>query len=208
MTANSLNTFKAPAGTTLAANTTYWVTIGEGITSFKVQVWTTDGNDEAGEPGWTIGNRGLWRIEETDSWSSDAFPLLITIKGTISTDATLSGLVLEGADGGETITLSPAFAANQYTYRAAVVNNVDEITIAPTVNHSNAEYEIEDGGGNALTDADLNETGFQVALSEGTNTLTVDGDGAERRHANLHGHRGTAYRRHLGQQHASRLDRL
>ena len=173
LTANSLNTFKAPAGTTLAANTTYWVTIGEGITSFKVQVWTTDGNDEAGEPGWTIGNRGLWRIEETDSWSSDAFPLLITIKGTISTDATLSGLVLEGADGGETITLSPAFAANQYTYRAAVVNNVDEITIAPTVNHSNAEYEIEDGGGNALTDADLNETGFQVALSEGTNTLTV-----------------------------------
>ena len=171
--ANSLNTFTAPDGTKLAANTTYWLTVGEGITSRKAEVSATEGNDETGEPGWTIGNGYLFRIEETDSWSTRTFSMLITIKGTISTDATLSGLVLEGADGGETITLSPAFAANQYTYRAAVVNNVDEITIAPTVNHSNAEYEIEDGGGNALTDADLNETGFQVALSEGTNTLTV-----------------------------------
>ena len=171
--ANSLNTFTAPDGTKLAANTTYWLTVGEGITSRKAEVSATEGNDETGEPGWTISNRYLFRIAETGSWSTTTFSLLITIKGTISTDATLSGLVLEGADGGETITLSPAFAANQYTYRAAVVNDVDEITITPTVNHSNAEYEIEDGGGNALTDADLNETGFQVALSEGTNTLTV-----------------------------------
>ena len=174
LTPVSLNTFTAPAGTKLAANTTYWLTVGEGITSNRAQVSANDGNDETGEPGWTIGDGRLQRRLETDGWSTTTFSLLITIKGTtLSNDVTLSDLVLEGADGGETITLSPAFAANQYTYRAAVVNSVDEITIAPTVNHSNAEYEIEDGGGNALTDTDLNETGFQVALSEGTNTLTV-----------------------------------
>ena len=174
LTPVSLNTFTAPAGTKLAANTTYWLTVGEGITSNRAQVSANDGNDETGEPGWTIGNDRLQRNDEADSWSTTTISLLITIKGTtLSNDVTLSDLVLEGADGGETITLSPAFAANQYTYMAAVVNSVDEITIAPTVNHSNAEYEIEDGGGNALTDTDLNETGFQVALSEGTNTLTV-----------------------------------
>ena len=174
LTANSLNTFTAPAGTKLAANTTYWLTMNEGISSNRVQVAATEGNDETGEPGLTIGDGRLWRTDETDSWSTETFSLLTTIKGTtLSTDVTLSDLVLEGADSGETITLSPAFAANQYTYRAGTVNSVDEITIAPTVNHSNAEYQIGDVGGNALTDADLNETGFQFALSEGTNTLTV-----------------------------------
>ena len=57
-------------------------------------------------------------LSETDSWSESTSSLLIRIKGTISTDATLSGLTLEGADGGEAITLSLPFATGKYTYTA------------------------------------------------------------------------------------------
>ena len=90
-----------------------------------------------------------------------------------STDATLSDLDLAENDG-TAITLSPTFAPATTSYTAAVANTVDEITIAPTVNDSNAEYEIQDSGGTALTDADSNTTGFQVALSEGANTIKVE----------------------------------
>ena len=60
------------------------------------------------------------------------------------------------------------------TYTAPVVNSVDEITITPTVNESNASYEIQDNAGTALTDADTNTTGFQVDLSEGANIINVE----------------------------------
>ena len=67
-------------------------------------------DDEHSSWGWSVGDGRLYRTAETDSWSESTRSLLIAIKGTISTDATLSALTLEGADGGETITLSPAFA--------------------------------------------------------------------------------------------------
>ena len=97
------------------------------------------------------------------------------IKGrkSLSDDATLSDLKLEN-NSGTVITLSPTFMSGTTSYTAMVVNAVDEITIIPTVNESNATYEIQDGDGNALTDADTNTTGFQVALSEGANTIEVE----------------------------------
>ena len=38
LTADSLNTFTAPAGTTLAASTTYWITVNEGISSNRAGI--------------------------------------------------------------------------------------------------------------------------------------------------------------------------
>ena len=90
----------------------------------------------------------------------------------ISDDATLSGLELKN-DGGAAITLTPAFVPVTTNYTAPVVNRVDEITIIPTVNDGDATYEIQDGNGTALVDVDENEDDFQVALSEGENTINV-----------------------------------
>ena len=58
--------------------------------------------------------------------------MLITVNrlGITSTDATLSGLALEGASGGEAIALSPAFDAATYTYTASVVNRIDAVKLA------------------------------------------------------------------------------
>ena len=55
-----------------------------------------------------------------------------------------------------------------------MVNSVDEITVLPTVNDSNATYEIQDGDGTALTDEVSGTPGFQVAIDEGENTVKVE----------------------------------
>ena len=86
LTADSLNTFTAPAGTTLAASTTYWLTMSEGISTSRAQVETDPGNDETGEPGWSIGDGHLWKTSEDVDWQTDNKSLLITIKGTVPCD--------------------------------------------------------------------------------------------------------------------------
>ena len=87
-------------------------------------------------------------------------------------DATLSGLELKD-DGGSAITLAPAFAPGTTDYAASVETGADEVTIIPTVSDSNATYVVQDGSSTALEDADLNEAGFQVALSSGPNIIQV-----------------------------------
>ena len=173
LTANSLNTFTAPADTTLAASTTYWITTNEGIPSAdRASFQATNEDAETGETGWSIGDGRLYRSGETDSWTTQLSSLLIAIRGTTggyvaSTDATLKRLTLEGATGGETIDLSPAFDADTGTYTASVVNRIDSVTLTATKNDSNATV--------AITDDD--DTGTpeeaELALIVGSNTLTV-----------------------------------
>ena len=87
LTANSLNTFKAPAGTTLAASKTYWITTNEGISSNRATVARVGGNDETGEPGWSIGNDSLFRTAEgSTAWSTSGDSLMIEIRGTALCD--------------------------------------------------------------------------------------------------------------------------
>ena len=79
------------------------------------------------------------------------------------TDATLSDLELERTTGGNTVYLSPEFDSATTAYTAWVPRHVDEITIEPSLNESNASYEIQDGTGSVLSDADATEDEFQVS---------------------------------------------
>ena len=63
-------------------------------------------------------------------------------------------LALQDASDNSAITLSPTFVSGTTSYTASEANDVDEITVLPTVNESNATYEIQDGDGTALVDAD------------------------------------------------------
>ena len=167
LTTYDLNTFTAQPVITLAASTTYWLTVNEGISSDRVFVSSKSADDEISFSGWGIGDGRLYRTSEMDPWSDSTTSLFITISGTISTDATLSALTLEGADGGETIALSPAFAANTYTYTAAVVNRIDAVKLTAKKNDDNAMVII-------TNDDDTDTAGEAVLnLSVGPNTLTV-----------------------------------
>ena len=170
------------SGITLAKETTYFIVLDatDGANG-TVRNTASDNEDASPAANWSIGDASLYRnLGESGAWTSWHESKEIRVNGTVggttptlSDDATLSDLELEN-NSGTTITLSPTFASGTTTYTAMVVNAVDEITIIPTVNESNATYEIQDSGGTALTDADSGEDDFQVDLSEGENEIQVE----------------------------------
>ena len=167
LTSSALNTFTAPANATLDASTPYWISVSEGVSN-RVTFASTNGDDETG---WSIGNDRQWRASESDSWSSEAASLILVIKGTVNTastdDATLSALAIEGAIGGESISLSPTFDVDTGAYTASVVNRIDAVTLTATKNDTNATVVI-------TSDDDTSTPGeAELDLSVGANTLTV-----------------------------------
>ena len=117
---------------------------------------------------------GTSPLQDASGLAAPAFTdRAVTNTTAASTDATLSGLALTDADD-NAVTLTPPFASGVKSYTASVANAVDEITIAPTANDGNAEWDILDAGDTVLSDADANAAnGFQVALAEGANPVKV-----------------------------------
>ena len=141
---------------------------------------TTHGTQFMGASASTI----RWRIQSgsitTDSGAPSGSQNIVALSpvfqvagGTTSSDATLSALALEDASDDSAIAISPVFASGTTSYTASVDNDVDEITIAPTVNESNATVEYLDSTDAAITDANSGKTGQQVSLDVGANTIKV-----------------------------------
>ena len=168
---DGLNTFTAPPGTMLVASTTYWITFNEDVTGSRANVQMTNSDDETGETGWSIGDDRIYKLDPASlTWAGSQLPsYLIAIKGptTASTDATLSGMALEGASGGETIDLTPVFDAGTITYTASVVNGIDAVTLSATKNDGNAMVVITNDDDTSTPDE------AELSLNVGSNTLTV-----------------------------------
>ena len=80
--ADALNTFTAPDGTTLTASTTYWVTVGEGVSN-RVHVRRTDSNTQTGASGWSLADGGRWSTSDHPDWAAEtSTTLIMAIKGT------------------------------------------------------------------------------------------------------------------------------
>ena len=155
LSANKINTFTAPPGTTFAASTTYWITRGEGMT-FAI----TAATDETGEPGWSIGDSRLYRTSETLPWfTSTQSSLMIAIKGAAigaaSDDATLSALTVN--DGTSDLTLDPAFAPGTFAYAADVDNAVTTVTLTAMTTDDGASVNAVTLGGIAIADTDFTD---------------------------------------------------
>ena len=113
-------------------------------------------------------------VTAEDGSATETYMVTVTRDATttLSTDATLSALELTDGDD-NTVDLDPAFASNTRFYRATVEHGVDEITVDPTLNDTNATYEIQGKGAVELTDADDVKAGFQVALAVGEKEIRV-----------------------------------
>ena len=171
--ADKIHTFAAPADANLAANTTYHLYLANSDGGVPGNIHRTSSNteDDGGAPGWSIGNKRYWRNGNSGPWTDDTTNIVrMQINGRNalpSTDATLSGLAIEGATNGETVDLTPTFAAGTLTYTAAVAYGIDAVTLTATTNHSGALVTItDDDDANTKNQADLD-------LSGGVNTLTV-----------------------------------
>ena len=173
ITANTTDdyTFTAPANTTLSASTTYYVVMEGGLAGFEAARTNSDNEDSSGQSDWSIDNVSNWRSSSSNgSFTTVTSALMIQVNRagttTLSSDATLSDLELEGA-GGETITLSPEFAQGTTTYTASVANRIDTVTLSATKNDANATVVITSDDDNATPgEAELD-------LSVGANALTV-----------------------------------
>ena len=172
LTGSALNTFTAPANTTLDASTTYWISVSEGVSN-RVTFASTNGDDETG---WSIGNDRLWRASEPGTWASEASSLILVITGTVntgtaSTDATLSALTVN--DGTNDLTLDPIFAPGTYVYAAEVGNAVTTVTLTATVNDDGAEVSGVTLGGTAIADSDFSDGITVPSLVVGDNVIVV-----------------------------------
>ena len=172
-------TFTPSSTVTLLMSTTYWV-VAEANTGNARWLSTGTGEDATPATDWGIGDRRELRAASfTDSFDAElGFVFQIRVNGTlggivISSDATLSALALEDASDDSAIAISPAFASGMTSYTASVDNDVDEITIKPTVNESSATVEYLNSFDTEITDADSGKTGQQVSLSVGANTIKV-----------------------------------
>ena len=91
LTAGGFNTFTVPSDTRLEPNTTYWVTVNEGVASARVSFSRTRGHSEFSFPetGWSIDDSRLYRSSETDDWSSNPAPLIMQVRGPLHTLVTI-----------------------------------------------------------------------------------------------------------------------
>ena len=164
------NTFTAPGGTTLAASTNYWITMGEEISSsMRARALTTIHDGENGAPKWTIGNKLLQRDSEMDAWVEQSPSLRMEIRGVIgfvaAGDATLSGLAL--APDHDNSKLKPVFASDIFDYKAKVAGRNDAVTLTATATQSAATVAITSDDDSGTPDEAV------LALNVGSNTLTV-----------------------------------
>ena len=164
------NTFTAPGGTTLAARTTYWITVGEGITrQNRAAVDPVTNNAQDSTQGWLIGDNSLHRARETDDWESATTSLRMEIRGVIgfvaAADATLSGLAL--APDYDNSKLKPKFASDIFDYTAKVAGRNDAVTLTATATQSAATVAITSDDDSGTPDEAV------LALNVGSNTLTV-----------------------------------
>ena len=172
------NTFTAPSGTILDANTTYYIVIEGG--NATVSATSTDSDDSSSLSDWDVLSDGHYRAAaSTGNFAVSSHSKQVRVNGavstsTTSTDATLSALVLQDASDNSVLTLDPTFDAATLEYTATVADGVDEITIIPTLNDTGASYEIQDGDGTALTDADTSQDDFQVSVSRGLSTIHIE----------------------------------
>ena len=180
LTANALNTFEASgSGITLAKDTKYFVVVdSSSFFSSSLQNTADNGEDDTGADDWTIADVSLFRNQSSTSssdyteWSQSK---KIRINGTpiASSDATLSGLVLQNASDDSAVSLSPTFGAATKSYDASVAIGVQQITIKPTANDSGATVAYLDRNDMELEDANTGKDDHQVRLGHGTNTIKV-----------------------------------
>ena len=170
-----LNTFTAPANSTLAGSTDYFVVIenegSDNSSDYSISTTASTTDDAGAATGWSLGDRWLSRSTDDGAWTDQGTGSIpqVAIKGSAiaATDATLSALTLKGTVGSEVINLDPTFDGDTYTYTAAVVNRIDAVTLTATKNDSNATVAIT-GDDDAATPDEA-----EFDLGEGSNTLEV-----------------------------------
>ena len=155
--------FTAPAGTILAASTTYTVVLTTIGSDAVLYGYTDSDNEDSGAAtGWSIASNYSYEIGGT--WITGPLAVRIAVLGatyTPGTDATLRSLTVSPKD-------IDGFAHDRLSYQVGVASTVTTATVAATATDSNATVSI------TPADADTSTTDVHdVNLSAGRNAVTV-----------------------------------
>ena len=118
-TNGTLNTFTAPAGITLAANTTYFLSLNDGVTDAanRATFRTTAADGQTGTMGWSIADNSR-RILINPDWFASPIPTIprFEVRGQI---ITTTGLTATAGDGRVTLSWDDPTNSNisKYQYR-------------------------------------------------------------------------------------------
>ena len=125
--------FRAPANTTLAANTTYSLLVtspgGEQVT---LDATTSDNEDAGGATDWSIANTFDYKTS-TNVWVNTTRVLYITIKGTLGTTTTNAAPTVATAIPDQTATAGTAFS---YAFPPATFTDADSDPLTYTATKS------------------------------------------------------------------------
>ncbi len=109
VTANALNIFAAPSGTTLAANTTYWLVFNDGrranVSAQNAGMQVTSSNQQNGAVGWSIGDGSRVTGSGQPFAIGSGNHIRFAIKGTPNGPAAPTGLTATAGPGSGQVTL-------------------------------------------------------------------------------------------------------
>ena len=163
------NKFLAPANTTLAASTSYYVVIvGQG----HISSTASDNEDSGAATGWSIADTSPYRNKDgTGNWQvwQDARRIRVNAE---AGPTHLSGLTAEvSADGAQTqftaLTLNPEFAFDTTEYRAMVGNGLALGRVLATAADGSSTVRVRGPGGS------FGQPGLTYGLQPGQNRFTV-----------------------------------
>ena len=172
----ALNTFTAPASTTLDPSETYWIVANDELTPINTwQYAFASGNDETGETGWEIGDDRLRRTSGTN-WNTSASSLLMAIKGQINYPnlSIIDASATEGDDIVFTVNLSGT-SADDVTFEYATSRESDDNSEAIDFTPTSGTGTITAGSTYTTITVPTHDDGFNDASSryEGDETFTV-----------------------------------
>jgi len=187
----SLVTFTAPAGITLAASTSYFLSLNDGSTGSATFFEVTTGTSETGLSGWSISNHVRRRRRSSDPWSqrSQEIPLF-EVRGQII-PAAPTGVTATAGDGQVTLNWSdPSNSAiDGYEFRSgtgttvvwgswtAIAGSDDETTshtVTGLTNGAQHSFQIRAVDGTAMSAASNIATATPKATVDATISLDSD----------------------------------
>ena len=125
--------FRAPANTTLAANTTYsLLVVSPGGDNLALDATFSDNEDAGGATDWSIANTLDYKIS-TNVWIDTTRALYITIKGTLGTTTTNAAPTVATAIPDQTATTGTAFS---YAFPPATFTDADSDPLTYTATKS------------------------------------------------------------------------
>ena len=175
----AFNTFTVPSNTRLDPNTTYWITVNEGVASDRVSFSRTRGHGEFSFPdtGWGIGDSRLYRSSEMDDWSSSAAPLLLEVRGpphkSVTIEPNQPSIVAGSEDLVFTLTRTASSLVELPLLQVTVTIEQDQFWLGT----SDLEHTVTFAIGSATATLTLNASSFSSDPdTAGDLTATVSGD--------------------------------